>query len=90
MHVVLNRYEKSETGVDRSAVERIAGKVFWSIPNDYPTVMRSINSGIPLASTNHTQIARSFRGLAQEIGGGATRKDEEKGSRKILGFLSKN
>jgi pilus assembly protein CpaE len=90
MHVVLNRYEKSETGVDRSAVERIAGKVFWSIPNDYPTVMRSINSGIPLASTNHTQIARSFRGLAQEIGGGAPQKDEEKGARKLLGILSKN
>ena len=90
MHVVLNRFEKGDEGVDRNAVERVAGKVFWSIPNDYPTVIRSINSGIPLASTNHTEIARSFRGLAQEIGGGATRKDEEKGSRKILGFLSKN
>ncbi len=90
MHVVLNRYEKSDTGVDRSAVERIAGKVFWSIPNDYPTVMRSINSGVPLASTNHTEIARSFRGLALEIGGGGSAKDDEKGSRKLLGFLSKN
>ncbi len=90
MHVVLNRFEKGDEGVDRNAVERVAGKVFWSIPNDYPTVIRSINSGIPLASTNHTEIARSFRGLAQEIGGGAPRKDEEKGSRKILGFLSKN
>jgi pilus assembly protein CpaE len=90
MHVVLNRYEKGDEGVDRSAVERIAGKVFWSIPNDFHTVIRSINSGIPLATTNHTEIARSFRGLAQEIGGGARAKEGEKGSRKILGFLSKN
>jgi pilus assembly protein CpaE len=90
MHVVLNRYEKTEQGVDRSSVERIAGKVFWSIPNDYPTVIRSINSGIPLANMNHTEIARSFRGLAREIGGGEDRKEEEKGPRKILGFLSKN
>jgi pilus assembly protein CpaE len=89
MHVVLNRYEKNDQGVDRSAVERIAGKVFWSIPNDYPTVIRSINSGIPLASTNHTEIARSFRGLANEIGGGGTRKEkeDEKGSKRLLGFL---
>jgi pilus assembly protein CpaE len=89
MHVVLNRYEKGDEGVDRSAVERVAGKVFWAIPNDYPTVIRSINSGIPLASTNHTEIARSFHGLAQQIGGGGASKDkdEEKGSKRLLGFL---
>jgi pilus assembly protein CpaE len=85
MHVVLNRFEKSEQGIDRAAVERIVGgKVFWSIPNDYPTVIRAINSGVPLASTNHTEIARSFRGFADLIEGvdAAAGKGPEKGTEK--------
>jgi pilus assembly protein CpaE len=89
MHVVLNRFDKGDQGVDRSAVERVAGKVFWSIPNDYRTVIRAINSGIPLASTNHTEIARSFVGLAREIGGGDVAGDGEKGRRSPFRFLKK-
>ena len=92
MHVVLNRYDGHEEGVDRGAVERIAGRqVFWAIPNDYPTVIRSINSGIPLVTTNGTAIARSFVGLADEIGGGGeSRKDGEKARRNPFRFLLKS
>ncbi len=90
MHVVLNRFEKGDEGIDRQTVERVAGKVFWSIPNDYPTVIRSINSGVPLASTNHTEIARSFKGLAEEIGGGGSPAEGPKASLKgRFAFLQK-
>jgi pilus assembly protein CpaE len=90
MHVILNRYDKNDEGIDRAAVERIAGgKVFWSIPNDFPTVIRSINSGIPLTSVNHTDISRSFVGLANQIAGKeAPHAPREERRKNPLRFLS--
>jgi pilus assembly protein CpaE len=90
VHIVLNRHDKTGQGIDRGTIERIAGKVFCSIPNDYAAVIRSINSGVPLASASGTEIARSFARLAEEIAGGASRPEVERGPRRLLGFLAKN
>jgi pilus assembly protein CpaE len=88
IHVVLNRFDKREQGVGRPAVERVVGKeVFWAIPNDYPTVIRAINSGIPLACSNHTEIARSFAALARRIDRGEPAKEPEPGSRRLRRFF---
>jgi pilus assembly protein CpaE len=90
LQVLLNRFDRAQQGVDRNAVERIAGReIFASIPNDYPTVMRSINSGIPLASTNHTEIARSFAELTQRLGENRPRT-APKERRNPLAFLSRD
>jgi pilus assembly protein CpaE len=92
MQVVLNRFEKTDQGIDRGAVERIVGaKLFWSIPNDYPTVIRAINSGIPLSTANHTAISRSFAGLAARLGEGEgeSEKEQPRGRKGPFRFLKK-
>jgi pilus assembly protein CpaE len=90
LQVLLNRYDRAQQGVDRNAVERIAGReIFASIPNDYPTVMRSINSGIPLASTNHTEISRSFAELTQRLGESRPRAATRE-RKNPLAFLSRD
>lgn len=63
--IVLNRYmENDEIKVDD--VEDVLGqKIFWKIPNNYFTIMSSINKGIPVSLVNSdSNISQSYRELA--------------------------
>lgn len=67
VRLVLNRYRKI-AGFSDSDVEKATGaKVFWKLPNHYPTVATSIDRGIPVTQTNHSEMARSFIGLASSM-----------------------
>jgi MinD-like ATPase involved in chromosome partitioning or flagellar assembly len=45
----------------------------WKIPNQYFAVSAAIDRGTPLMDQNHSEIARSFRGLAHKL----TQNDEQ-------------
>lgn len=63
--IVLNRYmENDEIKVED--VEDVLGqKVYWKIPNNYFTIMSSINKGIPAGVINpESNISQSYRELA--------------------------
>ena len=62
--LVLNRFRKI-AGFSEADAEAAAGvKVLWKIPNQYFAVSTAIDRGIPLMHQHHTEIARSFIGLA--------------------------
>ena len=57
---------------DEVSVEDIEGvmgkKVYWKIPNNYFTMMSSINKGIPVSDINpDSNVARSYRDLALHL-----------------------
>ena len=71
--LVLNRFRKIP-GFSEADAEAAAGvKLLWKIPNQYFAVSTAIDRGVPLMQQNHTEIARSFVGLAAQL----TQNDEE-------------
>jgi pilus assembly protein CpaE len=67
VQLILNRFRKIP-GFSESDAEAAAGvKLLWKIPNQYFAVSTAIDRGIPLSQQNHTEIARSFTGLAARL-----------------------
>jgi len=65
--LVLNRFRKI-AGFSEADAEAAAGvKLLWKIPNQYFAVSTAIDRGIPLMHQNHSEIARSFTGLAARL-----------------------
>ncbi|HTR66375.1 MAG TPA: AAA family ATPase [Terriglobales bacterium] len=65
--LVLNRFRKVP-GFSESDVEAASGiKLLWKIPNQYFAISTAIDRGVPLMHQNHTEIARSFIGLASRL-----------------------
>lgn len=66
--VVINRFmENDEITVDD--IETTLGeKVYWKIPNNYFSIMESINKGITVSEVNtNSNISNSFRNFASKI-----------------------
>ncbi len=73
VRLVLNRFRKIP-GFSEADAEAAAGaKLLWKIPNQYFAVSAAIDRGMPLMQQNHTEIARSFTGLAAAL----TQNDDE-------------
>jgi len=67
VRLVLNRFRKIP-GFSEADAEAAAGaSLLWKIPNQYFAVSAAIDRGIPLMQQNHTDIARSFTGLASAL-----------------------
>jgi len=67
VRLVLNRFRKVP-GFSESDAEAAAGaKLLWRVPNQYFQVSSAIDRGTPLMEQSHTEIARCFSGLAQEL-----------------------
>jgi Flp pilus assembly CpaE family ATPase len=65
--LVLNRFRKIP-GFHESDAETASGaSLLWRIPNQYFAVSAAIDRGVPLMQQNHTEIARSFNGLAAAL-----------------------
>jgi pilus assembly protein CpaE len=65
--LVLNRFRKIP-GFHESDAETASGAtLLWRVPNQYFAVSSAIDRGIPLMQQNHTEIARSFSGLATAL-----------------------
>jgi pilus assembly protein CpaE len=65
--LVLNRFRKIP-GFQESDAEAASGaSLLWKIPNQYFAVSSAIDRGIPVMQQNHTEIARSFSGLATQL-----------------------
>ena len=87
--IVINRYMKDSEISTLDAEKSLNKKIFWKIPNDYPSTMSAINQGIPLAEVDlKTAISTSFCDLAHEIAPvDGVHKKKEKEFFKKLRFL---
>src|SRR5579864_2396347 len=62
--LVLNRFRKIPGFHETDAETASGASLLWRIPNQYFAVSSAIDRGVPLMQQNHTEIARSFTGLA--------------------------
>jgi pilus assembly protein CpaE len=69
VRVIINRASKKDT-IKTDEIEKTLGyPVSWVIPNNYPSAIEAINSGVPLV--NHkgdSNVAKSILDLANDIG----------------------
>jgi pilus assembly protein CpaE len=69
IRLVMNRAVKNDEITD-SEIERVLKfPVYWKLPNNYKGSIRAINSGTPLVSRNHSELARGYRELAYDLAG---------------------
>jgi pilus assembly protein CpaE len=67
LRLVLNRFRKVP-GFSEIDAENAAGvKLLWRVPNQYFAIASSIDRGAPVMEQSHTEIARCFSGLANEL-----------------------
>lgn len=67
VRLVLNRFRKISGFSESDAETAIGAKLLYKIPNHYPTVAAAIDRGIPVMTTNNTEVARAFTGLAAAL-----------------------
>ncbi|MBI1747805.1 MAG: AAA family ATPase [Acidobacteria bacterium] len=85
--MIINRYQKGRE-ISIKDIEKILDcAVYWSFPNDYSTVIASINTGVPLATVNNSEIAHSLDKFTQEISGVETKASAPAKKAGILSFL---
>ena len=85
LKVVVSRADSDEEVSLRQAREALGAPVFWRIPNDYPTVLSSINQGTPLVlSSPRTEIARNLKELREKLRSGTETRGKERDALSLL------
>lgn len=69
IRLVINRAAKNEEITDADIERVLKRQVYWKLPNNYKGSIRAINTGAPLVSQNHSELARSYRDLAYDLAG---------------------
>jgi pilus assembly protein CpaE len=87
--LLINRYQKSLEIRSKDIEETLSFPVYWFFPNDWPTIMNAVNSGMPLSTLNHSEIAGSFASFVRQVAGIQPQKlpDKKKG---FLGLFGKS
>ena len=87
VQLVLSRYLPNDE-ISRESIEGILNcPVFFAVPNDYPTVLSSINRGKLLSEiAPEKEVSAAFRKMAELLVGPAAPRKEQKRKR---GFLEK-
>jgi pilus assembly protein CpaE len=92
IRLVLNRYIKSKIMTLESVEKTLGIKVFWTLPNDYPTAIAALNQGLAIQESDaRSELARGYQGLAEAVMGpmvgGGSGEEEEDGKKQ--GLLSR-
>lgn len=66
--IIINRYMENDEIKINDIETALGEKIYWKIPNNYFSIMESINKGIPVSKVNpDSNISHSFRELAEKI-----------------------
>ncbi len=66
--ILINRYLDNDEITTEDVEKALNKKVYWKIPNNYYTIMSSINKGIPVSEVNeNSNITESFSQLASTL-----------------------
>lgn len=69
INLVINRYMENDEITAEDVEDALGREIYWKVPNDYFSVMSSINKGVPVATTApNSDIDMSFTKLAAKIG----------------------
>jgi len=88
IRLILNRYVKSKLMSLESVEKALGVRVFWTLPNNYPTAIAAVNQGLSIEESDpRSDIAGSYAGLTTAVleafmypGLGAGREDDDKKS----------
>jgi pilus assembly protein CpaE len=69
LRLIVNRSSRADEIRDTEIQKAINRPVYWKLPNDYGACMDAVNSGKPLTVIDSSELARSYRELAQQITG---------------------
>lgn len=84
--ILLNRYMENDEVSQKDIEEVLNKKLYWKIPNNYFTMISSINKGIPVSDYKpDSNVAKSYRDLALYITDGIYKSSVEKRFEKVLG-----
>jgi pilus assembly protein CpaE len=86
--VILNRSSEQNLIAPKQIETALGYSIFQSFSSDYRTVSTALNSGVPLALTNHSELASQFSSFTRQLLGQpeAEVKEPEK-RRAFLGLL---
>jgi pilus assembly protein CpaE len=78
IRIIINRHHRKLTVITpNEAEESINQKIFWFIPNDYPTTMSAINQGKTLvAVAPGAEVSKNIKDLASQF---IEKEEKEKG-----------
>ena len=80
VRVIVNRADARDEVTVKQAREVMALPIFWRAPNDYPTVVSSINEGTPFVlASPKSEIAKSLQKLSEGVAGGKAHPEEAAG-----------
>ena len=66
--IIINRYMENDEIKIEDIETTLGDKVYWKIPNNYFSIMDSINKGVTVSEINpNSNIANSFRELASKV-----------------------
>lgn len=95
IRLILNRYVKSKLMTLESVEKALGVKVFWTLPNNYPTAIAAVNQGLSIEESDpRSDIADSYDGLTRAVlevfhhSGFGTREEEDDEAKKS-GLLSR-
>jgi len=87
--LLINRYQKSLEIRSKDIEETLSFPVYWFFPNDWPPIMNAVNSGTPLSTVNHSEIAGSFSSFVQRVAGLQPQREPER-KKGFLGLFGKS
>lgn len=66
--IIINRFMENDNITIEDIETTLGEKIYWKIPNNYFSIMESINKGLTVSEVNtNSNIANSFRNLASKI-----------------------
>jgi len=85
LRLVVNRFNPRSL-VSLDDLEETTGiEVYWTLPNDYETVIQSISTGRPLVLQGHSRYAGDLSALARDVADGA--EGSRRGPRSLMDRL---
>ena len=79
LRIVVNRYQASDP-ITLKEIEKTLGiPVYWTLANDYESVMNSINSGKPVVLSEKSAFARDMKAFVTDVSGAAPSRDSKSG-----------
>ena len=71
LQLVINRSRTSDPITQEQIETTLRKSVYWTLPNNYNACIEAINSGNPLVTNNHSDLAKSYRDLSRHLTGTA-------------------
>lgn len=95
--LLINRYMETDDIKVEDVEEVLNHKVYFKIPNNYYTIMNSINKGVPVCDASpNSNVTKSFKQLATQVAddyetsSGANRTNSKDTGFSFLNLFSKN